>query len=172
MYKKHYFDLIQEKLGVPTDDLRKHAPREVNSKGQHKGPTVEMVIECAVKAWQSMPMAYLAYSFVERKYYSLPDVAKGMGIELDKTEEAKGELYEELVRSVDSEGLHSKGFITNVWDDLKKAQKNAKRHLKEEHKEAKRAKKRATRRSSTRVSTAGTSGTSGSMRTSDSRLSS
>ena len=100
-----------------------------------------MVIECAVKAWQSMPMAYLAYSFVERQYYSLADVAKGLGIDPDKIEEAKGELYEELVRSVESDGLHNKGCITNVWDDLKKAQKNAKRHLKEEHKEAKRAKK-------------------------------
>ena len=56
-------------------------------------------------------------------------------------EEAKGELYEELVRSVESDGLHKKGYITNVWKDLKKAQKNAKRHLKEEHKEAKKAKK-------------------------------
>lgn len=88
-----------------------------------------------------MPMVYLAYSFVERKYYTLPEVAAGLGIDPEKIEEAKGELYDELVHSVDSEKLHSRGCITSVWDDLKQAQKNTKRHLKEVHREAKRAKK-------------------------------
>ena len=59
----------------PIRDLRKQAPRPQNASGQTKGPTSLQVGKAVIQAWKRMDSSFLGYSFVQRCYVTLEELA-------------------------------------------------------------------------------------------------
>ena len=103
--KLYYYEEVAKMLNKDVEDfqdLREKKPREVNKSGQMIGPKSLQVGEAIVTAWKRFPGTFLGYSFVQRRYLDMAEVAEIHGLSAEELDKRQDELYEAVVEAAES----------------------------------------------------------------------
>ena len=121
--KHDYIERIKKKVGQ-VDDLRKRTDREKNASGTVKGVTAEVFIATLAEMWREYDQAFIAYAFYDRGFFSLAELAAGLGCDATEITAAGNKVYE-LIRKACRGGLggHCLQYAVGNFENVKKARK-------------------------------------------------